>query len=203
MPQHTYLHHDRPFSFLLSFEHSSIYQRHWVDSPPRLPRSLKGCGGIIFGCRRANVSSIPQHSATILQLRFSKPFADVTSVSSTGVPNMFTQLLAPLLSLAILASASSPPVVMQIKPTVGDWCARMGGYTIANLNNFTLSAWNPAGNNPNTTGVPLVLSATGSTGGSSTHTWAVSSIEETGYATKLMYNRHGTRFRTTIGRVLQ
>lgn len=63
---------------------------------------------------------------------------------------------------------------MQTKPAVGDWCDRLGGETIDNLDNFTLSAWNPAGNNLNVTGVPLVLSITGSTGGSSTHTWAVS-----------------------------
>lgn len=77
-------------------------------------------------------------------------------------------------SFAIFVSAWSLPVVIQAEPNVGDWCHKLGGDTTDNLDNFTLSAWNPVGNNLNTTGVPLVLSTTGSTGGFSTHTWAVS-----------------------------
>ena len=88
---------------------------------------------------------------------------------------MLTQLLAPLLSLAVFALASPFPVVRQTEPAVGDWCAGLGGDTVDNLENFTLAAWNPAGNNANDTGNPLVLSITGSTRGFSTHTLAVSS----------------------------
>ena len=87
---------------------------------------------------------------------------------------MFTRFLASLLSLATFVSASPSPVARQTEPIVGDWCAGLGGDTIDNFGNFTLAAWNPAGNNANTTGNPLVLSATGATGGVSTHTWAVS-----------------------------
>lgn len=87
---------------------------------------------------------------------------------------MFTQFLAPLLSLAIFASASPFPVARQTEPATGDWCAGLGGDTIDNLGNFTLAAWNPSGNNANDTGNPLVLSITGATGGLSTHTLAVS-----------------------------
>jgi len=92
-------------------------------------------------------------------------------VPSRAFLNVFTQILAPLLSLAIFAFASPFPVARQ---TVGDWCAGLGGDTIDNLESFTLAAWNPAGNNANVTGNPLVLSITGSTRGLSTHPWAVS-----------------------------
>ena len=61
----------------------------------------------------------------------------------------------------------------QTKPVVGDWCVGLGGDTVDNLGKFTLVAWNPAGNNVNDTDNPLVLSSTGSTGGFSTRTWAV------------------------------
>lgn len=92
---------------------------------------------------------------------------------------MLTRLLASLFSLAILAVSASPfPVVRQTEPAVGDWCAGLGGDTIDNLENFTLAAWNPAGNNANTTGNPLVLSIVGATGGLSTHTLAVSAREK-------------------------
>ena len=91
---------------------------------------------------------------------------------------MLARLLAPLLVLAVLASASPSPVVRQTEPAVGDWCAGLGGDTIDNLGNFTLAAWNPTGNNANATGSPLVLSITGATGGISTHTWAVSTQEK-------------------------
>ena len=91
---------------------------------------------------------------------------------------MFTRPLAPLLGLAIFASASPFPVARQTDPAVGDWCAGLGGSTVDDLANFTLAAWNPAGNNANDTGNPLVLSITGSTGGFSTHTWAVSTREK-------------------------
>jgi len=87
---------------------------------------------------------------------------------------MFTRLLAPLLGLTVVAFASPFPVARQTEPAVGDWCAGLGGDAVDNLENFTLAAWNPAGNNANATGNPLVLSITGSTTGSSTHTWAVS-----------------------------
>lgn len=90
---------------------------------------------------------------------------------------MFAHLLASLLGLATFAPASSIPAVMQTKPVAGD-CFGLGGDVINNLDNFTLSAWNPSGNNRNATGLPLVLSITGSTTGSSTHTWAVSVWEE-------------------------
>ena len=91
---------------------------------------------------------------------------------------MFTQLLAPLLGLAVFAFASPFSVARQTEPAVGDWCAGLGGDTVDNLANFTLAAWNPAGNNANATGNPLVLSITGSTRGFSTHTWAVSLQEQ-------------------------
>ena len=79
---------------------------------------------------------------------------------------MLARLLASLLSLAILASASPLHVMRQTEPVVGDWCVGLGGDTVDNFWNFTLTAWNPAGNNANDTGDPLVLSSTGSTGGS-------------------------------------
>ena len=87
---------------------------------------------------------------------------------------MLTRFLVPLFGFAVFTSASSFPVVMQANPVVEDWCVGLGGNTIDNLRNFTLSAWNPTGNNPNATGLPLVLSIIGSTSGASTHTWAVS-----------------------------
>ena len=91
---------------------------------------------------------------------------------------MFTRSIAPLLSLAIFAYASPFPVTRQTEPTAGDWCAGLGGDIIdLNLANFTLAAWNPNGNNVNDTGNPLVLSATGTTGGFSTHILAVSAPE--------------------------
>jgi hypothetical protein len=96
-------------------------------------------------------------------------------VSAQGFPEILAHLLASLLGLATFVSASSFPIVMmQTKPVVGDWCVGLRGDVIDNLDNFTLSARNPSGNSPNTTGVPLVLSVTGSTAGSSIHTWAVS-----------------------------
>ena len=91
---------------------------------------------------------------------------------------MFTRFLAPFLNLAAFASASPFPVARQTEPAAGDWCAGLGGATIDSLGNFTLAAWNPAGNNANNTGNPLVLSLTGATGGGSTHTWAVSAYEK-------------------------
>jgi len=91
---------------------------------------------------------------------------------------MLTQLLAPLLSFAVFAFASPFPVARQTETAVGDWCAGLGGDTVDNLENFTLAAWNLAGNNANATGNPLVLSITGSTRGFSTHTWAVSVQEK-------------------------
>ena len=87
---------------------------------------------------------------------------------------MFTRLLAPLFSLVVFVSASPFPVARQTEPAVGDWCTGLGGNTIDNLDTFTLAAWNSTGSNVNATGNPLVLSSTGSTGGFSTHTWAVS-----------------------------
>lgn len=98
---------------------------------------------------------------------------------------MLTQLLAPLLSLAILASASPFPATRQTEPPTGNWCAGLGGDTIDNLGEFTLAAWNPASSNANATGNPLVLSNTGATGGFSTHTWAVSTQKERTYAENL------------------
>lgn len=91
---------------------------------------------------------------------------------------MLTRLLTPLFSLAIFASVSQSLVIRQTEPAVGDWCAGLGGNTIDNLGNFTLAAFNPAGNNANDTGNPLVLSSTGSTAGFSTATFAVSAQEE-------------------------
>ncbi|KAF9784550.1 hypothetical protein BJ322DRAFT_1064996 [Thelephora terrestris] len=85
---------------------------------------------------------------------------------------MVPQSLAILLGRATLVSATSFPVVMQTNPAIGDWCAGLGGDVIDNLDNLTLSAWNPSSKNRNATGVPLVLSITGSTAGSATHTWA-------------------------------
>ena len=87
---------------------------------------------------------------------------------------MFTRFLMPLLGFTIFASASPLHVARQTEPAVGDWCAGLGGNNIDNLEKFTLAAWDPAGNNVNATGSPLVLSSTGATGGLSTHTWAVS-----------------------------
>ncbi|KAF9784541.1 hypothetical protein BJ322DRAFT_1064947 [Thelephora terrestris] len=77
--------------------------------------------------------------------------------------DMVPRSLATLLGLATLVSATSFPIVMQTNPTRN---------VIDSLDNFTLSAWNPSGNNHNATGVPLVLSITDSTAGSATHTWA-------------------------------
>ena len=92
---------------------------------------------------------------------------------------MLIQLLASLLNLAILtAPASSFPVARQTEPAVGDWCTGLGGNTVDNLDNFTLAAWNPAGNNANDTGNPLVLSSTGASSGLSTYTLAVSAQEK-------------------------
>jgi len=87
---------------------------------------------------------------------------------------MFTRFFAPLLGLAVFASASSLHVARQTEPVVGDWCAGLGGNTVDNLENFTLAAWNLTGNNANATGNPLVLSITSATRGLSMHTWAVS-----------------------------
>ena len=92
---------------------------------------------------------------------------------------MLIQLLASLLNLAILtAPALSFPVTRQTEPAVGDWCTGLGGNTIDSLESFTLAAWNPAGNNQNDTGNPLVLSSTGASAGLTTHTWAVSVQEK-------------------------
>ena len=91
---------------------------------------------------------------------------------------MFTRLLAPLLGLAAFAFASPSPIARQTEPAAGDWCTGLGGDTIDTLENFTLAAWNPAGNNVNATGNPLVLSTTGATGGFLSHTWAVSLQEK-------------------------
>lgn len=87
---------------------------------------------------------------------------------------MFVRFLVSLLGFAIFAPASPLHVARQTEPAAGDWCAELGGNTIDNLEEFTLAAWDPAGNNANATGNPLVLSVTGATGGFSTHTWAVS-----------------------------
>ena len=91
---------------------------------------------------------------------------------------MFTRFLAPLLCLVTLASALPFPVARQTKSAVGDWCTGLGGNTVDTLKNFTLAAWNPAGNNVNATGNPLVLSSAGATTGFSTYTWAVSAWEK-------------------------
>ena len=91
---------------------------------------------------------------------------------------MLSQLLMSLLSLIILASASSFPVARQTELAAGDWCTGLGGDTIDDLGSFTLAAWNPAGNNDNDTGNPLVLSITGVTSGLSTYTLAVSTQEK-------------------------
>jgi len=87
---------------------------------------------------------------------------------------MLTRFLASLFVLVTVASASTLPIARQTEPAAGDWCTGLGGDTIDDFGNFTLAAWDPAGNNANSTGNPLVLSITGSTGGFSTHTWAVS-----------------------------
>ena len=106
------------------------------------------------------------------------PFTDETEYLLEAFLDMFTQLLAPLLGLTVFASASPFLVARQTEPAVGDWCTGLGGDTIDNIDNFTLAAWNSTGSNTNTTGNPLVLSSTGSTGGFSTDTWAVSVREK-------------------------
>ena len=106
------------------------------------------------------------------------PFTDETEYLLEVFLDMFTQLLAPLLGLTVFASASPFLLARQTEPAVGDWCIGLGGDTIDNIDNFTLAAWNSTGSNTNSTGNPLVLSSTGSTGGFSTDTWAVSVRKE-------------------------
>lgn len=146
--------HCRPFTCSPMFANGAWFSHH----TPRGRRKIE--------VKILRVADLTDLDTFIIHHAFSFPGTVYRRdrVSSRHFLHTFIRFLTPLSSLVTFASTSPFPVARQTEPTAGDWCARLGGDIIGNLNDFNLAVWNPIGNSVNVTSNHLVSWIIGDTG---------------------------------------